>query len=214
MDFSCLDDLPTYNDRLNNHENIPYPNLQIISGKTGSGKTHILLLELLTPDFPDYEELYVLSLIIHQKKYQFLKIDFEKHIDKLVLLNFFPRLNRFRINQLDEVFEIIDDKSITGADRNVLLNGTVKKLQLSSSNGKIRVWDNFPIAVLMKQFVTYSIVCYSRSTFFAVNVPHTMCTLMSLDLCHRLGIISEIASVNPGNQVGRISVYFQTCRPQ
>ena len=32
MDFSCLDNLPTFSDRLDNHKNIPYPNLQIISG--------------------------------------------------------------------------------------------------------------------------------------------------------------------------------------
>ena len=51
MDFSYLDDLPTFNDKPDNHKNIPYPNLQIISGKSGSGKTHMLLLELLTPNF-------------------------------------------------------------------------------------------------------------------------------------------------------------------
>ena len=88
MDFSCLDDLPTFDDRPRNHKNIPYPNLQIISGKLGSGKTHILLLELLSLDFLDYEELYVLSPNIHQKEYQFLKIGFDKHIDKSVLLIF------------------------------------------------------------------------------------------------------------------------------
>ena len=63
MDSSCLDDLATFNDRPKNHDNISFPNLQIISGKT-----HILLLELLTPDFLDYEELYVLSPNIHQKE--------------------------------------------------------------------------------------------------------------------------------------------------
>ena len=51
MDFSYLDNLPTFNDKPDNHKNIPYPNLQIISGRTGSGKTHMLLLELLTPNF-------------------------------------------------------------------------------------------------------------------------------------------------------------------
>ena len=118
MDFSYLDDLPTFNDKPDNHKNIPYPNLQIISGKSGSGKTHILLLELLTPDFLDYEELYVLSPNIHQKEYQFLKIGFENYIDKLVLLNFFPRLNKFRINQLDEVFEIIDNNLTSNLKQN------------------------------------------------------------------------------------------------
>ena len=87
MDFSCLDTFPTFDDRPNNHKNIPYPNLQIISGKSGSGKTYILIQELLTPDFLDYEELYVLSPYINKKEYQFLKLSFERNIDKSVLLN-------------------------------------------------------------------------------------------------------------------------------
>ena len=82
MDFSYLDNLPTFDDRPDNHRNIPYPNLQIISGKSGSGKTHMLLLELLTPNFLDYEELYVLSPDIHQKEYQFLKKDLENILIK------------------------------------------------------------------------------------------------------------------------------------
>ena len=109
MDFSCLDDLPTFDDKPNNHKNIPYPNLQIISGSTGKGKTYILIQELLTPDFLDYEELYVLSPNINQKEYQFLKLGFERNFDKSVLLDFFPRLNKFRTNQLEEVLNIISD---------------------------------------------------------------------------------------------------------
>ena len=131
MDFSCLDNLPTFNDRPNNHKNIPYPNLQIISGKSGSGKTHILIQELLTPDFLDYEELYVLSPNIHQKEYQFLKLGFEMNIDKSVLLEFFPRLNKFRINQLEEVFKIIcENLSSDLKQNNVNATFTSKKEDL------------------------------------------------------------------------------------
>ena len=107
MDFSCLDNLPTFNDKPNNNKNIPYPNLQIISGKSGSGKTYMLIQELLTPGFLDYEELYVLSPNIRQKEYHFLKLGFERNIDKSVLLEFFPKLNKFRTNQLEEAFELI-----------------------------------------------------------------------------------------------------------
>ena len=94
MDFSYLDDLPTFNDKPDNHKNIPYPNLQIISGKSGSGKTHMLLLELLTPKFLDYEELYVLSPNIHQKEYQFLKKGFEKHFDKKSIIRIFSEIKQ------------------------------------------------------------------------------------------------------------------------
>ena len=131
MDFSCLDNLPTFNNRPDNHKNIPYPNLQIISGKLGSGKTHILIQELLTPDFLDYEELYILSPNIHQKEYQFLKLGFEMNIDKSVLLEFFPRLNKFRINQLEEVFKIIcDNLSSDLKQNNINATFTSKKEDL------------------------------------------------------------------------------------
>ena len=35
---SILSNLPTYDDAPKNHKNLPYPMLQIVSGKSGSGK--------------------------------------------------------------------------------------------------------------------------------------------------------------------------------
>ena len=46
-----------------------------------------------------------------------MKIGFDKQIDKSVLLNFFPRLNKFRINQL-KVFEIIDNNLTSDLKQN------------------------------------------------------------------------------------------------
>ena len=131
IDFSCLDNLETYDDKPNNHQNIPYPHLQIISGKSGSGKTHLLLNQLLTPNFLDYEELYVLSPNIQQKEYQFLKLGFERNIDKSVLLEFFPRLNKFRTDQLREVLDlIIDNLSHDLKQNNIKTLFTSKKEEL------------------------------------------------------------------------------------
>ena len=81
----------------------PYPMLQIVSGKSGSGKTHLVLKELLTPGFLGYKEIYVLSPNINTKEYQFLKHGFEHNINKEILLKFFPNLNKFRLSQIPEM---------------------------------------------------------------------------------------------------------------
>jgi hypothetical protein len=107
MDFSFLDILNTFNDKPNNHKNIPYPHLQIISGKTGSGKTFLLLQQLLTPGFLDYEQLYVLSPNINQKEYIFLKLGFEHNLPKDIMLELFPKINKFRVEQLPEVIQLV-----------------------------------------------------------------------------------------------------------
>ena len=96
MDINdILSNLPTYDDAPKNHENLPYPMLQIVSGKSGRGKTHLVMKELLTPGFLDYKEIYVLSPNINTKEYQFLKHGFEHNINKEILLEFFPNLNKF-----------------------------------------------------------------------------------------------------------------------
>ena len=64
---SILSNLPTYDDVPKNHKNLPYPMLQTVSGKSGSGKTHLVLKELLTPGFLDYKEIYILSPNINAK---------------------------------------------------------------------------------------------------------------------------------------------------
>ena len=65
---SILSNLPTYDDAPKNNKNVQNPTLQIVSGKT-----HLVLKELLTPGFLDYKEIYVLSPNINTKEYQFLK---------------------------------------------------------------------------------------------------------------------------------------------
>ena len=50
---SILSNLPTYDDAPKNNKNLPYSMLQIVSGKSGCGKTHLVLKELLTPGFLD-----------------------------------------------------------------------------------------------------------------------------------------------------------------
>ena len=81
-------------------------NLKTIEG----AKTHLVMKALLTPGFLDYKEIYVLSSNINTKEYQFLKHGFEHNINKEILLELFPNLNKFRLNQIPEVLEIIAKK--------------------------------------------------------------------------------------------------------
>ena len=91
---SILSNLPTYDDAPKNNKNLPYPMLQIVSGKSGSGKTHLVLKELLTPGFLDYKEIYVLSPNINTKEYQFLKHGFKHNINKEILLENIPKFKQ------------------------------------------------------------------------------------------------------------------------
>ena len=93
---SILSNLPTYDDAPKNNKNLPYPMLQIVSGRSGCGKTHLVLKELLTPRFLDYKEIYILPPNINTKEYQFLKLGFEHNISKEILLEIFPNLSKFR----------------------------------------------------------------------------------------------------------------------
>ena len=128
---SILSKLPTYDEASKNNKNLSYPLLQIVSGKSGSGKTHLVLKELLTPGFLDYKEIYVLSPNINTKEYQFLKHGFEHNINKEILLEIFPNLNKFRLNQIPEVLEIIaQNMSLELKQNNIKSVFTSKKEEL------------------------------------------------------------------------------------
>ena len=105
--------------------------LQIISGKSGSGKTHLVLRELSTPGFLDYKELYVLSPNNNTKEYQFFKHGFEHNLNKEILLEVFPVLNKFRLNQIGEMISTIaDDLSPELKQNNIKTVFTSKKEDL------------------------------------------------------------------------------------
>ena len=122
MDFSCLDNLPTLDDEPKYHKNLPYLMLQIVSGKSGSGKTYLVMKELLAPGFLDDKELYVLSPNINTKEYQFLKHGFEYNINKEVLLEFFPQLKIFRLNRLEDSMKVIGDNTNPSLKQNDIKN--------------------------------------------------------------------------------------------
>ena len=58
------------------------PCLGIICGKTGSGKTYLLMKALLEDDLLDYDSLYIYTSTPNQPAYQFLKHGFEGGFSK------------------------------------------------------------------------------------------------------------------------------------
>ena len=84
-----------------------------------------------------------------KKNDQFLKLGFERNIDKSVLLEFFPRLNKFRINQLEEVLKLISNNlSPDLKQNNIKANFTSKKEDLptigemNSGTKQLFMFDN------------------------------------------------------------------------
>ena len=67
MDFSFLNDLPNANDVPDNHPNLPYLMFEIITGKIGSGKTHLAFSQVLKPGFIDYQQFYLVSPELSKK---------------------------------------------------------------------------------------------------------------------------------------------------
>ena len=69
MDFSFLNTLPNANDVPDNHPNLPYPMFEIITGKNGSGKTHLAFSQVLKPGFIDYQQFYLVSPELSKKTF-------------------------------------------------------------------------------------------------------------------------------------------------
>ena len=61
----------------------------IIVGKSGCGKTTLLLNLLLRPGWLDYDNLYVFGISLFQPEYQILKISFKENLPKEYILRLF-----------------------------------------------------------------------------------------------------------------------------
>lgn len=101
-DYSAYEELENVEVNYNN-SNIGLPNMTVFSGSTGSGKTHLLFLCLLYPEFFDYEELYILTPSKNSKQYTFLKYCFKYHIDKVQILKLFIKsLKGYMLHQIHD----------------------------------------------------------------------------------------------------------------
>jgi len=129
----------------NNSPMLPRSIRGLIVGKSGCGKTNLLLNLLLKPDLLDYNKLVVYGKSLFQTKYKILKCGFDNNLDKETICNLFN--NRGEIIQKDispyqilkyigetnptnnpikcEFFEndsnIIDPRELKATDKNLMI---------------------------------------------------------------------------------------------
>jgi len=82
----------------------------LIAGKSGCGKTTLLLNLLLQPNWLDYSKLSVFGKSLFQPEYKILKIGFEGQLPKEMIMRVFE--NR------DEMFLKTDDDAVNTAKTN------------------------------------------------------------------------------------------------
>ena len=111
MDFSFLNDLPNANDVPDSHPNLPYPMFEIITGKIGSGKTHLTSSQVLKPGFIDYQQFYLLSPELSKKENMFLKMGFENKFTKEVLYGTVLKYGKFRKEQFEDFWRLVHENT-------------------------------------------------------------------------------------------------------
>ena len=81
-----------------NHPLLPQSLRGLIVGKSGCGKTTLLLNLLLQPVWLDYSKLSVFGKSLFQPEYRILKKGFEEQLPKKVMMNLFENQNTTRTN--------------------------------------------------------------------------------------------------------------------
>lgn len=102
FDFSILKGLPDLDLKPNNNKNLPYPMMMIISGKTGSGKSHRMFSFILNDSFLQYDELYIITPNIDTKQYIFLKYAFQYNINRSLIFELFQYLSKVKTSQIHD----------------------------------------------------------------------------------------------------------------
>ena len=73
----------------------------LIVGRSGCGKTSILMRMLLEDNLLDYNKLFIFGKSLHQTEYQILKSGFDSRLNKLHIVNLFKcnkQLNKLNID--------------------------------------------------------------------------------------------------------------------
>jgi hypothetical protein len=137
-DFSAFEKLPDLNNTKNN-KNLGYPNMTIFSGSTGSGKTFLLFKCLLSKNFFDYDELYILTSTSNSIQYKFLKYCFQYNINKEIIWELFQFINKYDIKILDKIIRTFAD-TIEPEDRK-----NFTKLVISDKVDQFPVLEEFEV---------------------------------------------------------------------
>ncbi len=101
-----------------NHPLLPKSIRAVIVGKSGCGKTTLLLNLLLNPRYLDYNKLFVFGKSLFQSEYQIIKKSFEEGLPKYCILNI------FRMNE-----EIVKNDE---CDVDDVIHGMAKELPIKS----------------------------------------------------------------------------------
>ena len=83
-----------------NHPLLPRSIRGIIVGKSGCGKTTLLLNLLLRPGWLDYDNLFVFGKSLFQPGYRILKKAFEENLPKECILRLFNMRGEIRNSQI------------------------------------------------------------------------------------------------------------------
>ena len=93
-----------------NHFLLPSPTIRmLIIGRSGCGKTSLLLKMLLENGWLDYNELYVYSKSLHQPEYKILKAGFDKGYSKSDIVKMFNDSNNINVT-VDEYVKKLPTK--------------------------------------------------------------------------------------------------------
>jgi len=84
----------------NNHPLLPNSLRGLIVGKSGCGKTTLLLNLLLQPGWLDYSKLSVFGKSLFQPEYKILKKGFEEQLPKEMIMNIFENCDEILRKQI------------------------------------------------------------------------------------------------------------------
>lgn len=104
--------LPPQTDvKMKHNKILPDPLMMVICGKTGSGKTSLLMKLLLTEDFLDYNNLIVFTPTPEQPDYLLLKYGFQNKLSKTSMLAIREILPNYRDEQIEEICKVYKQAS-------------------------------------------------------------------------------------------------------
>ena len=135
----------------NNNKLLPKSIRGIIIGKSGCGKTTLLLNLLLRPGWLDYNHLQVFGKSLFQPEYKILKSSFEKKLPKEVILELFSIQSKIeQINASPEC--IIEEISKKRGDKEGIecqffetADDVPEPEELDSSKNNLMIFDDLQL---------------------------------------------------------------------
>lgn len=112
MEVKNYYDYPEENQRTNN-KLLPDDIRGIITGKSGGGKTVLILNLLLEPDWLDYEKMMFFGMSLHQRKYRIVEEGFKRGLSKREVSEIFKNKELIEKNGIS-VFDVINKMSSQG----------------------------------------------------------------------------------------------------